>query len=234
MKRTDDYKKRKLETDRLRRQNVSDEKRCDRLEKDRLRITQSRENEMVEAYNDRLQKDKRRKYQKRRTVVYDNGDFNFFDNFDKPTKDCKSYYKHNQFVNSHNDNDWEKAETSEMFGYQRMKGYQSLELFWNKKSGECGAMYLDGESAVFLKKCCGPLKAEREDHPTGFGHLPPLLWSIKKAMKEEPIHMTKYAQTYNNLLSFGSVGVDNKRGGGFENGFKGPHAATINGRKYNN
>jgi hypothetical protein len=44
--------------------------------------------------------------------------------------------------------------------------------------------------------------------------------------------MSKYAQTYNNLLSFGSVGVDNKRGGGFEKGFKGPHAATINGRTY--
>jgi hypothetical protein len=84
-------------------------------------------------------------------------------------------------------------------------------------------MYLDGESAAFMKKCCGSFKAhalQREDFPAGLRDLPPLLPSIKKAIKDEPIHMSKYAQMYNNLLSFGSVGVDNKRGGGFEKGFE--------------
>ena len=38
MERTDDYKKRDVETKRLRRQNVTDDKRVDRLEKERFRL----------------------------------------------------------------------------------------------------------------------------------------------------------------------------------------------------
>ena len=68
--------------------------------------------------------------------------------------------------------------------------------------------------------------------PWGLSDLHPLLPSVKEALIKYPVHMSKYSQTYNNLLSFGAIGVDNKRGGGFEKGFKGPHAATINGRTY--
>jgi hypothetical protein len=84
-----------------------------------------------------------------------------------------------------------------------------------------------------MKKCCGSFKAHgRECEPYGLRDLPTFLPSIKEAIKEYPTHMSKHAQTYNNFLSCGAVGIDNKRGGGWERNFRGPHAATINGRTY--
>ena len=61
--------------------------------------------------------------------------------------------------------------------------------------------------------------------PTGSANLPSLLSSIKNTIIDYPEQISKYAQTYNYLLSFSAVWVDNKRGGGFEKVFKGPHAA---------
>jgi hypothetical protein len=210
---------------------------------DREGARQRRENEASENRGLRLNREIERKRGYRQNVINEkrecrrqadeNGDYLFFENFDRETKDCNGYYPHDKFVNSHNDNDWAKAKESEMFGYQKMRGYQSLELFWNKKCEYCHAMYLDGETPAFMKKCCGSFKFHgMECEPTGLPDLKPLLPSIKKAIAEEPVHMSKYAQTYNNLLSFGATGVENKRGGGFERGFRGPHAATINGRTY--
>jgi hypothetical protein len=203
-----------------------------RLQEQRLRQAELRKNETTDSHISRLQKknDHRRK---RNKVVYDNGEYKFFENFEKETKDCNAFYRHENFPNSHNHNNWTKAKESEMFGFQRMKGYQSLELFWNKKCGECHAMYLDGESPAFMKKCCGSFKAHGlECEPYGLKDLPPLLPSIKQAIEDHPEHMSKFSQTYNNLLSFGATGVENKRGGGWEKDFRGPHAATINGRTY--
>ena len=44
--------------------------------------------------------------------------------------------------------------------------------------------------------------------------------------------MSSLAQVYNNILSFGGVGIANKFGGGWQKNFYEPHAATINGRTY--
>jgi len=205
---------------RLRVLNESSENRQIRVEK-KCVLTRGHRQNVINEKRERL-----------RQADIENG-FLFFDNFDRVTEECNGYYPHDKFVNSHNDNDWAKAKESEMFGYQKMRGYQSLELFWNKKCEYCHAMYLDGETPAFMKKCCGSFKFHgMECEPTGLPDLKPLLPSIKKAIAEEPVHMSKYAQTYNNLLSFGATGVENKRGGGFERGFRGPHAATINGRTY--
>jgi hypothetical protein len=202
------------------RANESAEARRLRLSQDQIRHAANRVNESNDARDSRLNDNRIRQAavrdnvrQSRRQVVYDNGDFEFFDNFNRKTEECNAYYRHTAFPNSHNHHNWEKAKKSEMFGFQRMKGYQSLELFWNKKCGHCGAMYLDGESEAFMKKCCGSFKFHgMECEPTGLPDLKPLLPSIKKAIAEEPVHMSKYAQTYNNLLSFGATGVENKRG----------------------
>jgi hypothetical protein len=229
----DSYNSR-LNAQTLRLQNESDETRRQRLEEQRIRQNVIRENESSNMHYSRLDQNKEvKRSKKHRKNEDDNDDYKFYDNFEKETKNCKCYYNHNKFVNSHKNNNWEAAINSEIFGFQRMKGYQSLELYWNKKCEECLAMYLDGETSAFMKKCCGSFKAHgMQSVPYGLSDLPPLLPSIKKAINDNPIHMSKYAQTYNNLLSFGAVGVDNKRGGGFEKGFKGPHAATINGHTY--
>ena len=189
MKGTEEYRLRDSEHTRLRRQNESIELRRRRLDQDRLRKQRLRENESRDNCN--IQCAKRKVQQRgRKHAVYDNGDFNFYDNFDRKTAMCNPYYKHHEFVNSHNDNDWEKAKQSEMFGFQRMQGHQSLELYWNKKCPECGAMYLDGESPAFMTKCCGSFKAHgMECIPSGLKDLPPLLTSIKKAIKD----MTNYS-----------------------------------------
>jgi hypothetical protein len=230
---------RELDRTRLRLQNESIDNRQCRLDKNRERNSNYRQKERLRrqiesSENLQRQFDERRlKWQSKGGKIFDNGGFNYYDNFDKETKECNCYYTHHEFVKSHNMNDWEKAKESEVFGFQRMKGHQSLELYWNKKCGECHAMYLNGESQAFMKKCCGSFKPHGMScEPTGVADLPPLLPSIKEAINNYPVHMSKYSQTYNNLLSFGAIGVDNKRGGGFEKGFKGPHAATLNGRTY--
>jgi hypothetical protein len=55
---------------------------------------------------------------------------------------------------------------------------------------------------------------------------------IHKLVMDNLSHMSSNATTYNNLLSFASVGVSNDTGGGFEKGYRGNHSITCRGRTY--
>jgi hypothetical protein len=79
----------------------------------------------------------------------------FIENWMLDAKDSNPYYKHALFPESHNKHDWPKAiKGSWQFGYRRTRGYVSLEFFWNKECGNCGATYLNGSSKNFSMKCC--------------------------------------------------------------------------------
>jgi hypothetical protein len=55
---------------------------------------------------------------------------------------------------------------------------------------------------------------------------------IRKAIIENPAHMSANATTYNNIMAFGATCVDNGNGGGFEKDFRGPYSVTIKGHTY--
>ena len=58
--------------------------------------------------------------------------------------------------------------------------------------------------------------------------LPPTLCRVMVTRLE---HLSKHSSYYNNILSIGSTGVDNGRGGGFEK-FNMDHSVKMNGRTY--
>ena len=99
-----------------------------------------------------------------------------------------------------------------------------MELYWNQKCDRCGAKYLDSENDSFIKKCGCYNNVVDDLRP-----LPPI---FAEALRQFPNHMSSLSQIYNNILSFGGVGIASKFGGGCQKNFQGRHAATINGRTY--
>ena len=149
-----------------------------------------------------------------------------FDNWMLDTKHCNPYYNHSLFKESHNKYDWHKASKgSWRIGHQRTTGYKSLEFFWNKLCGNCGATYLNGSSKAFRIKCC-------KDSLFG-GVCPPLEPLIDEIgeLVLDSAEFCRNAHSYNNRLSFGATGVDNDKGGGYEK--RGPvSSVTAMGRLY--
>jgi hypothetical protein len=84
-----------------------------------------------------------------------------------------------------------------------------------------------------LKNCCdsGRVLHLQNVHP--FLKLRPLTPEIKKLFLDNTSHISKSSSFYNNILAFCTTGVDNGKGGGFENRI-GPHCVTIHGRIYHN
>jgi hypothetical protein len=150
----------------------------------------------------------------------------FIENWMLDAKDSNPYYKHALFAESHNKYDWPKAiNESWQFGYRRTPGYVSLEFFWNKECGNCGATYLNGSSKAFRMKCCKDSLFDGKCPP-----LQPLIDDIGNLIIGDS-EFRRLGHSYNNRLSYGATGVDNEKGGGFEK--RGPvSAVTISGRLY--
>ena len=149
------------------------------------------------------------------------------DNFMLPTRLCNPYYKNSKFDASRQENDWYNAiKSKKYFGFRNQSDYVSLELFWNRQCPNCGCRYLNTQSDTFITKCC------RVPQEVSFPPEKSLTPNIRKAIKEQPAHMSANATTYNNILAFGATCVDNDTGGGFQSDFRGPASITIRGHTY--
>ena len=149
------------------------------------------------------------------------------DNFVLPTKECNPYYQNDKFVKSNAENDWFNAiKSDKWFGFRRVRGYKSLQYFWNRFCPNCGCRFLSGQSDAFLSKCC------RTTQEASYPPERPLTPAILKAIKDDPAEMSANATTINNILAFGATCVDNDNGGGFQKDFRGPHSVTIKGKTY--
>jgi hypothetical protein len=150
----------------------------------------------------------------------------FLENWMLDAKDSNPFYKHPLFAESHNKFDWPKAiNGSWQFGHRRSRGYASLEFFWNKECGNCGATYLNGSSKAFRIKCCKDSLYDGTCPP-----LQPLIDEIGNLIVEDS-EFRRLGHSYNNRLSYGATGVENEKGGGFEK--RGPvSSVTISGRLY--
>jgi hypothetical protein len=63
----------------------------------------------------------------------------------------------------------------------------------------------------------------------------PLLYPLPSNIRfifENTKKFSKISSTYNNILAMGATGVDNGKGGGFENNMHGDHAVKLNGSTY--
>ena len=139
-----------------------------------------------------------------------------------------AYYDHPLFRASTRENDRQLAEKSEMFfGYRRVAGYESLELFWSRTCNHCGARFLNTSTYSFRRHCCGPAQNVK------FPLWKPLSPRVRRAIEEMPQHFSKCATSYNHLLAFGAIGVDNDSATpGFQHNFRGEHSVTVRGRVY--
>jgi hypothetical protein len=147
-------------------------------------------------------------------------------NFNLPLRDRNAFYKNETFFkDSHNKYNWPKAIAgSWRFGHRRQPGYNSLEFHWSESCDHCGTSYLNGSSNSFRMKCC---KFNQND---SCRELQPLIPEIDEVLKRSP-NFGRQSHGYNNRLSFGATGVENGKGGKFEN--KGPvSCVTIAGRLY--
>ena len=148
-------------------------------------------------------------------------------NFVLPTNKCNPYYQNSKFVKSNEENDWFNAiKSDKYFGFRRVKGYESLQLFWNRSCPNCGCRFLNTQSDSFLTKCC------RTSQEVSYPPELPVTPGILKAIKDDPVEMSTNATTTNNILAFGATCVDNNTGGGFQKDFRGNHSVTIKGKTY--
>lgn len=97
----------------------------------------------------------------------------------------------------------------------------------------CGFEYLKSIKKANRKICCqggkfATYSRNKIDQFPSWKLLPPALLRIATTRLE---HLSKQSTYYNNILSIGSTGVDNGRGGGFEK-FNMDHSVKLNGRTY--
>jgi len=101
--------------------------------------------------------------------------------------------------------------------------------YWNTPCQfGCGYMHL--QSATNEKmKCC--IEGSVNFAVTKYPLLYPLPSNIKLIF-ENTKNFSRISSTYNNILAMGATGVDNGKGGGFENNMHGDHAVKLNGSTY--
>jgi hypothetical protein len=213
-----------------RRANESDEEHNRRLLQDATSTASIRASESEEEHNRRLLQDASSTASKRKRLISNKAEEiateDYLSNFNLPVSDRNAFYKNwDYFKDSHNKYDWPKAiSESWQFGHRRQPGYTSLEFHWSEECGLCHTSYLNGSSSAFRMKCCklGQM-GSCED-------LQPLIPEILTALETSP-NFGRQSHGYNNKLSFGATGVDNSKGGKFEN--RGPvSSVTIAGRLY--
>jgi hypothetical protein len=110
-------------------------------------------------------------------------------------------------------------------------GFVPIQQVWDDDNPcqYCCAVYLKSVSKSARKKCCNNgayLMAESE-----FPKLEMLPEGFKFLCLERGEHFGKQSAKYNNILSIGSTGVENQKGGGFEH-IVGDSAVKMNGRSY--
>ncbi len=93
----------------------------------------------------------------------------------------------------------------------------------------CHAVYLKSVSKSARKRCCNNGAYLMSD--SEFPKLEPLPESLKWLCLERGEHFGKLSAKYNNILSIGSTGVENEKGGGYEK-IVGDSAVKMNGRSY--
>jgi hypothetical protein len=107
-----------------------------------------------------------------------------------------------------------------LFGYRKHKYYKSLELHWTHVCGECGASYLNTATPSFVQKCC------QYKNNLCVPNLLPLSSGMQQVLDERPDHIMSNALSYNNVLSFAALGIENdKPTSGFEP--LGPNAEVV-------
>jgi hypothetical protein len=185
-----------------------------------------RANESVEEHNRRVNQVIASNATKRKGKADKIATEGFVCNFNLPFSFRNPFYKNwEYFKNSHNKYDWQKAiAQSWHFGHRRQPGYNSLEFHWSEECGFCHASCLKGSSKTFRMKCC------KHSQIGSCEELQPLIPEIVTVLQTSS-NFGRQSHGYNNRLSFGATGVDNGKGGKFEN--KGPvSCVTIAGRLY--
>jgi hypothetical protein len=79
-----------------------------------------------------------------------------------------------------------------------------------------------------MKKCC--LEGSIQEHwwPT----LKPLSPQILDLFMNNRANFSRSSSSYNNILSMAATAVENDNGGGWQQGYRGDHAVTMNGRTH--
>ena len=121
-------------------------------------------------------------------------------------------------------------------GQQRYRGthnqrFLPIQQVWDDENpcSYCHAVYLKSVSKSARKRCCNNGAYLMSD--SDFPKLEPLPESLKWLCLERGEHFGKLSAKYNNILSIGSTGVENEKGGGYEK-IVGDSAVKMNGRSY--
>ena len=93
----------------------------------------------------------------------------------------------------------------------------------------CYCIYLKSVKKKARKRCCN--NGEYLQHDSVFPKLDMLPETLKWMCLEKGEHFGKNSAKYNNILSIGSTGIENNRGGGHEQ-IIGDSAVKMNGRSY--
>ena len=110
-------------------------------------------------------------------------------------------------------------------------GFVPIQQVWDDDNPcqFCCAVFLKSVSKSSRKKCCnnGAYLMANSDFPK----LEMLPEALKYLCLERGEHFGKQSAKYNNILSIGSTGVENQKGGGYEH-IVGDSAVKMNGRSY--
>jgi hypothetical protein len=98
--------------------------------------------------------------------------------------------------------------------------------FDNPCKHRCGRVWLKSTLARTRKLCCIDGKADQL-----MPRMDPMLPTLQNLAHSQNEEFALCSNVYNNLLAFSATGVDNGKGGKYDN-FFGDHCVRINGRTY--
>ena len=126
----------------------------------------------------------------------------------------------------------EQQERLRQAAHARYRTFQRVEQTWDDENPCKFCFYVSLKSqrnTKGLSVCCHDGEYLKENSP--YPKLYPLPEGLNRLCFERGEHFGNSSAKYNNILSIGSTGVENSKGGGYEQ-VVGDHAVKMNGRSY--